>query len=123
MPDNHKAILEKANAAAREGDAEGFLKHCTEDTEWTFVGDQVLKGKSAVREWMREAYKTPPKFDVQRMVVEGDFLTAIGEIMVRNDDGTEVPSAYCDVWRFKDGLLAQLYAFVVEGQLERDALK
>lgn len=118
-----KATLERANAAALVGDTEGFLALCTDDTEWTFVGDQVLRGKAAVREWMKEAYKTPPKFDVQRMVAEGEFLTAIGEVTVRKDDGTEVQSSYCDVWRFRGGLLAQLHAFVVEGRLERDAFR
>jgi len=117
MPDSHKTILAKANAAAIEGDAEGFLKHCTDDTEWTFVGEQVLKGKAAVREWMKEAYKTPPKFDVHRMVTEGDFLTAIGGITLKDGDGKDVHHAYCDVWRFRDGLLAQLHAFVVKGSL------
>jgi len=123
MQDHHKAILEQANAASRHGDIEGFLKHCTDDTEWTFVGERVLRGKAAVREWMREAYKSPPQFTVHRMVAEGDFLTAIGDITLKGDDGRELGHAYCDVWRFRDGLLAQLHAFVVEGNLEQDALR
>jgi uncharacterized protein len=122
MDTPHKTTLERANAAARRGDAEGFLALCTEDTVWTFVGDRVLKGKPAVREWMSEAYQTPPEFNVHRMVVEGDFLTAIGEITHRDAQGKEVPHAYCDVWRLRDGLLAELHAFVVEGQLAPGAL-
>lgn len=121
MSKSHKATLEQANAASREGDVEGFLRHCTEDTEWTFVGDKVLKGKAAVREWMTEAYKTPPRFSVHRMVVEGDFLTAIGEITTTGAEGESVSSAYCDVWRVRDGLLAQLHAFVITADLRRDA--
>lgn len=120
MSGNPMATLERANAASRVGDVEGFLKHCTDGTVWTFVGDQVLNGKAAVREWMKEAYKTPPEFEVYRMVVEGDFLTAIGEITLRDKSGKAVRHSYCDVWRFRDGLLDQLHAFVVEGSVERE---
>lgn len=45
MSEKNKATLEKANAAIAEGDHEGFLSFCTDDTEWTFVGDKTLKGK------------------------------------------------------------------------------
>lgn len=121
MTQSNKTILERANAAAREGDAEGFLALCTDDTEWTFVGEQVLRGKAAVRAWMKEAYRTPPKFTVLRMVAEGDFLTAIGDIKAKNADGSEAQNAYCDVWRFRDGRLAQLHAFVIEGRIEQGA--
>jgi uncharacterized protein len=59
-------------------DFEGFLKFCTEDTEWTFVGERTLKGKEAVRKWMTETYREAPKFAVHRMVAEDDFVIAIG---------------------------------------------
>jgi uncharacterized protein len=114
MSQAHKAILEKANAAIVEGDFEGFLKFCTEDTEWTFVGDRTLKGKEAVRQWMATTYKEPPVFKVRHLIAEGDFVTAVGEITLKDDDGKAGTHAYCDVWRFRDGRMAQLQAFVVE---------
>lgn len=119
MSASHRAVLERANAASRAGDVEGFLIHCTQETVWTFVGDKVLAGKLAVREWMQVAYKTPPKFEVYRMLVDGDFLTAVGEITLQDPSGKEVRHAYSDVWRFRDGLLHQLHAFVIEGDIER----
>jgi ketosteroid isomerase-like protein len=42
MSAKNKAILAKANAAVAEGNNEGFLSFCAEDTEWTFVGDKTL---------------------------------------------------------------------------------
>lgn len=110
---SNKAILEKANAAVSSGDNEGFLSFCTEDTEWTFVGDQTLKGKEAVRQYMKTAYVEPPKFDVENMIAEGDYLTAIGRISLKNEAGEMVDYSYCDVWRFENGKLAELKAFVV----------
>lgn len=116
MSERNKAILEAANAAITDGNYEGFLAFCAEDTEWTFVGGQTLKGKAAVREWMAATYKEPPKFAVTRMLVDGDFVVALGDITTQNDDGTKTPASYCDVWRFQAGKIVELRAFVIENR-------
>ena len=113
MSKTNKEILEKANAAIAEGDFEGFLMLCTEDTVWTFEGDRTLKGKAAVRQWMTTTYKQPPQFRVHRMIAEGDFVAALGEINLRDEGGRAVQHAYCDVWRFREGKMAELRAFVI----------
>lgn len=61
MSMTNKEILEHANAAITKGDFEGFLTLCTEDTAWTFEGDRSLRGKAAVRQWMRATYQEPPR--------------------------------------------------------------
>jgi ketosteroid isomerase-like protein len=114
MSENNKAILEQANAAVVRGDHEEFLSRCTDDVEWTFVGDQTLKGKDAVRRYMSSTYIEPPTFVVTRLIAEGDFVTAIGTIDIKDAAGHTTHSAYCDVWRIRDGKLAELTAFVVE---------
>lgn len=115
----NKTILEKANAAITRGDNEGFLSLCTEDTEWTFTGDKILRGKEAVRRWMADAYREPPKFIVANLIAEGDYVTALGDITLKEDDGEEVQYKYCDVWRFREGKMAELTAFVIKsGVLE-----
>lgn len=114
MSDTHKAVLTKANEAISAGNYEAALAFCTEDTEWNFVGDRTLKGKEAVCQYMAEAYREPPVFRVDRMIAEGDFLTAIGEITLKDEDGKATDYAYCDVWRFRDGRMAELHAFVIE---------
>ena len=111
--DENRTILEQANEAIRSGDHEGFLDRCTEDTTWTFIGDETLTGKQAVREYMARVYTTPPEFDVSEMVAEGDVVVAIGTIVVDDGTGTGERQSYCDVWRFRDGLMAELRAFVV----------
>lgn len=120
MSETHKAILQKANEAITRGDHEGFLAFCTEDTRWTFVGETVLDGKQAVREWMAATYTEPPRFEVHRLIADGDSLAAIGEITLKDAAGKATRSAYCDVWRLRDGKLAELQAFVVEARLEGD---
>lgn len=114
MSHNNKSILEKANAAITQGDNEGFLMFCADNTEWTFVGDKILRGKEAVRQWMATAYREPPRFVVSNLIAEGDFVTAVGEITMKDENGKDVLHSYCDVWRFKEGKIVELKAFVIE---------
>lgn len=113
---SNKSILQRANAAVSQGDNEGFLSNCHDDLIWNFVGDQILRGKEAVREYMRENYKSPPKFSVTHMIEEGDFVAAIGSIMIKDDEGFENQHPYCDVWRFQDGKMIELTAFVIKSK-------
>ena len=113
MSEDNKATLERANAAIVEGDTEGFLSFCADDITWTTVGDQTLEGKEAVRQWMATAYAEPPQFTAENMIAEGDFLAVYGDITVKDEAGTPTRSAYCDVWRFRDGKMVELRAYVV----------
>lgn len=116
MQENNKIILEKANAAISKGDYEGFLSYCTEDTKWEFVGEKTLIGKNAVREYLAITYREPPGFSVENLVAEGEFVTAIGTIRMKNSDGRTVDYSYCDVWRIRDNKLAELKSFVIENK-------
>lgn len=115
MSEKNKSILEKANAAVAAGDNKGFLEHCTDDTEWTFVGDKTLKGKEAILEWMNSEYKIePPQNEVADLIADGDFVTAVGEITVKDENGKANRYSYCDVWRFRGDKMTELRAFVIE---------
>lgn len=114
MSEEYKAILLEGNAAIAEGNNEGFLSHCADDTEWTFVGEQTLKGKEAVRQYMAKAYIEPPKFKVENLIAEGDFLTVLGEITLKDEDGKKTHHSYCDVWRFSGDKIVELKAFVIK---------
>ncbi len=114
MSNSNKRVLQEANAEISRGNIEGFLKFCTDDTKWTFVGDRTISGKEALREWMTTAYREPPRFEVHRLIAEDDFVTALGEIALKDEKGQATHHAYCDVWRFRDGLMAELQAFVIE---------
>lgn len=113
MLDSNKAVLQQANQAVRAGDNEGFLFHCTDDVVWTTVGGETLNGKDAVRAWMTEEYIQPPEFTVNTLIADGDTVAAMGEIISYDDGGRPVRNAYCDVWRLRDGKLAELNAYVI----------
>ncbi len=118
MSENNKAILEAANAAIATGNYAGFLSFCTDDTEWTFVGDRTLNGKAAVRQWMATTYVEPPKFRVAHFIAEGDFVVALGDITLKDKDGKAADYSYCDVWRFRDGQMVELKAFVITTEVK-----
>jgi ketosteroid isomerase-like protein len=113
IKDNRQILLE-ANTYVVKGDHEGFLSFCTDDIRYNFVGDKILQGKEALREYMKEAYVEPPQFDVEHLIAEGDFVTAIGKISMKDESGKMVNYSYCDVWRFSDGKMADLKAFVIK---------
>src|SRR5688500_11847508 len=114
MSEANKSLLTRANAAVAAGDYEGFLAHCTDDTEWVFVGDRTLSGKAAVGAYMRATYVEPPRFTADRLVAGGDAVVAVGHIHRKDESGRLRHYEYCDVWRVRDGKLAGLRAYVVE---------
>jgi uncharacterized protein (TIGR02246 family) len=118
MSENNKAILEAANAAIAQGNNEGFLSFCADDMEWTFVGDKTLKGKEAVRQWMAMTYIEPPKFRVANLIAEGDFVTALGDITLKDEDEKAADYSYCDIWRFHGGKIVELRAFVIKTEVK-----
>ena len=111
---SNKSILLEANKAVLKGDYETYLAYCTEDTEWVFVGDRTLLGKEKVREYMKEVYIAPPVFTEELVMEEGDFVTVTGEISLKNKTGVYQHYMYCDVWRFREGKMAGVKAYVIE---------
>ncbi|NJL23526.1 MAG: nuclear transport factor 2 family protein [Leptolyngbyaceae cyanobacterium SM1_3_5] len=117
MPENNKATLEAANAAIAEGNYEGFVSFCADDTKWTFVGDKTLNGKEAIRQWMATTYIEPPTFRVAHFIAEGDFVTALGNITIKDEDGKAAHYSYCDMWRFRGNKIVELKAFVIKNEV------
>lgn len=113
MSDLNKTVLQKANAAVTAGDNEGFLAYCVDDVKWSTVGGDTLEGKEAVRAWMKKEYTEPPEFNVHTLIGDGEYVAALGGITSKDEQGKPVHNAYCDVWRFRDGKLAELRAFVI----------
>lgn len=66
---------------------------------------------------MATAYEAPPTFTVHHLIAEGDFMKALGEISLKKD-GQDNHYAYCDVWRFRDGKMAALTAFVIKTEAQ-----
>lgn len=113
MSAHNKTIIAKANEAFEHNNVEELLALCTEDFSWTMVGSPPAIGKPAVREWMTKAPPGMPKFTVDAMIAEGDYVTCVGN-MTMPEKGEVTPYAYCDVWRLKGDRIAELRAFVIK---------
>lgn len=108
------ALLHEANEFVKKGDYKSFLAYCTQDTQWVFIGDRILSGKEEVRDYMKEFYREPPVFSVDTTVEDGDFVAVTGEITLKDGSGVNHHYDYCDVWRFENGKIAALKAYVIE---------
>src|SRR5215213_1435944 len=113
MSATNRAIIDKANEAFVKNDVEALLALCSEDFTWTMVGSESAVGKAAVREWMAKAPPGMPTFTVDTVIVDGDFVTCIGDTTMP-EKGKDVAYAYCDVWRLAGGKIAELKAFVIK---------
>lgn len=108
-----KDVIRQVDAAFARNDVEAFLSFCDDDFVWTMVGSAPIQGKEAIRTWMASGPPEPPNFTVNAVVAEGDLVTSIGD-MTMTENGTVVPYAYCDVWRFRGDKLVELRAFVIK---------
>lgn len=79
-----------------------------------------MRGKQAVREWMAEAYRQPPQFDVRKYIIGDGHVVALGHITLETGDAGTALFSYCDVWRFRDGRMAELEAYVVPLSADQD---
>ena len=122
MSATNKEIVEKVNASFAEGNVEGFLSSCADDVTWTIVGARTVSGKNAIREWMASMDMEPPKFTVDNIIAEGDFVTAFGDMTMKGKDGKTAPYSYCDIYRFRDGKIVELTSFVVKTEAKAETV-
>ena len=114
MSAKSKEIVEKVNAAFAENNVEGFLSFCADDVKWTMIGDKPVNGKDAIRQWMATMDFEPPKFTVDNVIAEGDFVVAHGDMTMKDKDDKAVPYSYCDIYRFRDDKIVELRSFVIK---------
>jgi len=63
----------------------------------------------------------PPKFTVNNIIAEGDFVTAYGDMTMKDKDGRTVPYAYCDIYRFREGKVVELSSFVIKTEAKAES--
>jgi uncharacterized protein len=114
MSAKNKEIVAKVDAAFAQNNVEGFLSFCTDDVEWTMVGDRAVKGKEAIRDWLSSMGSEPPNFWPSGVIAEGDFVSAYGNMTLKNESGEAVPYSYCDIYRFRGDKIAELRSFVIK---------
>jgi uncharacterized protein len=114
MSAKNKEIVEKVNASFDEGNMESFLSFCTDDVVWTIIGEKTVAGKDAIRQWMASMDIESPKFTVTNVIGEGDFVTAYGDMTLKDKEGKTVPYSFCDIYQFRGGKIVELKSFLVK---------
>ena len=74
-----------------------------------------------MRAWMASMDMEPPKFTVDNIIAEGDVVTAYGNMTMKDKDGKAVPYADCDIYRFRDGKIAELHSFVIKKEAKAES--
>jgi uncharacterized protein len=120
MSAKNKEIVEKVNASFAEGSTEGFLSFCADDVAWTILGKRTVKGKDAIREWLASIDTEPPMFTVDNIIAEGNFVTAYGDMTLKEQNGKTVPYAYCDIYRFRNGKIVELNSFLINTEAKAE---
>jgi ketosteroid isomerase-like protein len=120
MSEKNKEVIKKVNAAFTKGNTEDFLSFCAEDMKWTMVGEQAVQGKDAIRKWIASmGNMEPPKFTVENIIAEGDFVLSNGDMTMKDKDGKSVPYSYCDIYRFRNGQIVELRSYVIKTEAKR----
>jgi ketosteroid isomerase-like protein len=121
MSVKNKEIVVKVDAAFAENNVEGFLSYCIDDVEWTMVGDRTVKGKEAIRRWMSSMGSEPPDFSRAGIIAEGDFVSAYGDMTLKDKSGEAVQYSYSDIYRFRGDKIVELRSFVIKTEGKPEA--
>lgn len=115
-----KAVVEEYLEGFRRSDNARVLALLTDDVVWDLPGFQHvsgsshLEGKDAFRgEIENEAFVGSPILTVDRLVEEGDTVVALGTGETSLRTGERYRFAFCDVFTFRDDLIARVEAYVV----------
>jgi ketosteroid isomerase-like protein len=62
---------------------------------------------------MTDTFRGLVELQVDDVIAEGQFVVALGHVVLQADDGTTSRVAFNDVRRFRDGRIVDLRAFAV----------
>jgi ketosteroid isomerase-like protein len=70
---------------------------------------------------MATEYVEPPLNIVANLIAEGDFVTALGDLTIKDEEGKTAHYSYCDVWCFRGGKMVELKAFVIKTKVKDES--
>lgn len=109
-----KAAVEAYFEGFRRSDHAAILALLTDDVVWDLPGFKHLEGKAAFDgEIENPAFSGSPTLTIDRLIEEGDVVVAIGGGAAAFANGDPLRFAYCDVFTFRDALIARVESYVV----------
>ncbi len=110
--------IHAVNRAFEAGRIEDFLACCTPDIRWTMIGLGTWIGADAIRAGMAGCSDRLPRIAVDQVFADEADGTADGTVLIPRADGSFATLLYCDVYRFRDGKVAELKSYCIEQQQE-----
>ncbi len=110
-------VVERFNEALNARDIDAVMVLMTDDCLFEntspFPDGEVFRGQEAVRAFWTELAKTPGmRFDMEEAVVAGDRVTTRWRYSWANADGTEGHVRGIDLFRIRDGKVAEKLSYV-----------
>jgi ketosteroid isomerase-like protein len=119
---SNKEIVQKVNDAFADNKTGVFLSFCSDDVEWTMVGDKTFKGINAIKEFMSSMEgEEPPTFTVDEIIADGDSVACYGSMKMAGKDGKLADYSFCDIYRFNSGKIVKLQSFIVKHKTEGES--
>jgi|SRR5215218_1473914 len=111
------SVVERFGDALNAYDIDAVMALMTDDCLFEntspFPDGKVFRGQTAVRAFWTELVKTPGmRFDTEEAVVAGDRVTTRWRYSWANEDGTEGHIRGIDLFRIRDGKVAEKLSYV-----------
>lgn len=125
MLERNKETIKKANALIAEGKSDEFALLCAEDIKWTLLADtpMVMNGREALLKFMtskEEENADVPAFTVDKIIGENDSVVCLGQMTMKEKDGSAQQYTFCDVYSFKNDEIAELVTLLSKSQADTE---
>ena len=109
-----KETVEAYFEGFRRSDHSAILALLTEDVAWDLPGFRHLRGKAEFDgEIENEDFEGSPSLAIDRMFEEDDVVIAVGEGEASRRDGQRFRFAFCDIFTFREALIARVESYLV----------
>lgn len=92
-----------------------FLEYVADDISWNIVGMQKIIGKENFLEAMKkQELKSNTTITIRNVIIEGEYVIVESTGKSITKTGKPYNTAYCDIYRLKDGKIQELTTYVVD---------
>lgn len=114
MKTSRQLFLEELNQAFANGNSQFMLDHVTDDFEWRIVGMDVISGKEAYSEALKDMmFPDPINFKINSIITHGREASVSGVMYLGENHYIE----FCDVMKFKSAgsnLISRMTSYAIE---------
>lgn len=111
---NVETFLTVFNQAWASHDVDTIVSGVTDDIHFRMALDEEgIRGKQAFKAWLSEMPKPESKLSLttERLFVSGNDAMLSGYMEMTKPDGTHCKFAFCDIYKLRDGKVAELLAY------------